>query len=79
MDLEGVVHRLPQAIGCKDFQHRSFDHVILKTAINQRSGHVRHRFHRVNIGGHAGNFLFHQIEVTQRLFELLTGVGMFDR
>ena len=40
---------------------------------------VRHRFHRVNVGRHARDFLLYQIEIAQSFFELLTRVGVFDR
>ena len=43
------------------------------------AGHRRHRFHRVNVGRHARDFLLYQIEVAERLVELLARVGVFDR
>ena len=79
MNLEGVVDRLPEAIRCKNLQHRRLDHVILEPAIDERSRHRRHRFHRINIGRHSPDFLFHEIEVAQSFLKLAPSVRVFDR
>ena len=78
MDLEAVIDRIPQTLGGENFEHRRFEHVILETAIDERRRHLGHRFHRVNVGCHARDFLLHEVEVAQRLVELLTSVGVFD-
>src|SRR6266480_4934325 len=48
-------------------------------AIDERSGHVRHRFHCVNIGGNARDFLLYQVEVAERFLELLSRICVLDR
>ena len=62
MNLERVVDD-SIALGREDFEHRGFEHVILEAAVDERRRHLGHRFHRVDVGGDAGDLLLHQIEV----------------
>ena len=78
MDLKRVVNGIPKSFRREDLQHRGLDHVIFESTIDQRRGDVRHRFHRINIRRHARDFFLHQIEITQRLFELFSRVRVFD-
>ena len=79
MDLEAVVDRIPQTLGGENFEHRRFEHVILEAAIDERRRHLGHRFHRVDVGRHAGDFFLHQVEIAERFVELLARVRVLDR
>jgi hypothetical protein len=68
--LESIVHEQPQRFGSEDLQHRRFEHVILKAAVDQRRGDGGHRLHGVSAGGHAGDFLFDQLELAEGVAEL---------
>jgi hypothetical protein len=79
VNLERVHHRIPQALGREDLQHRRLHHVILEAAVDERRGHVRHRFHGVDVRRHARDFLLHQVKLAERLVELLARVRVFNR
>src|SRR5262249_21182017 len=69
-NLNGVVDDLPQRLGRPHLEHGRFEHVILKTAVDEMSAFAGSRLHREGMGGHPGDFLFHQFEIGNWLLKL---------